>query len=315
MNPPSHPTIASIQSVSKRFDQISALNNLDLQLKSGEVLGILGPNGAGKTTLINLLLGKLSLTTGNICIFGFPPGDIKAKRLCGAMLQVASLPETLTIKEHIQLFQSYYASPMDYQQVINYAGLHLIQNKLSKSLSGGQTQRLLFALAICGNPKLLFLDEPSVGMDIESRQNLWLAIKALRDQGTSIVLTTHYLEEADKLSDRIVMLNNGRIIQQGTPESIKSLVRSQKIRFVSGQAIEMFADIQCVIAQRKNDRFIELETSNPVVTLKDLFQRVNDISDLTVSSTALEDAFLQLNRLDDVRLSQKETGVKQQSAA
>jgi ABC-2 type transport system ATP-binding protein len=303
MNQPVTQTIAFIQSVSKRYANTCALDNIDLHLKHGEVLAILGPNGAGKTTLINLLLGKLSLSAGDIQIFGMNPGSIALKRLCGAMLQVASLPETLKVKEHIQLFQSYYADPMDFQQVIQFAGLESIQEQFSKSLSGGQKQRLLFALAICGNPRLLFLDEPSVGLDVAARQKLWQAIKALKSQGTSIILTTHYLEEADQLADRIVMLNKGQIIQQGSPQAIKAQVLCQKIRFNSEIAIEKLADVVAIKKCEKTGETIELESTDPVASLRALFRIVEDIRELTVSGTALEDAFLQINRQNDDELS------------
>lgn len=147
------------------------------------------------------------------------------------MLQVSGLPEMSTVKEHIQLFSSYYKKPMPYEQVLAYSGLKEIENQLSKTLSGGQKQRLLFALAICGNPKLLFLDEPTVGMDITARKSLWKAIKALKAQDTSILLTTHYLEEAEQLSDRIIMLNHGRVIREGTSVAIKSQISTKRIRF------------------------------------------------------------------------------------
>jgi len=291
--------IATIEGISKYYGELKALDKLDLTLKSGEVLSILGPNGAGKTTLINSLLGRVALAEGAISIFGLSPGDIRLKRLCGAMLQVADLPDTLKIREYIQLFQSYYAQPMAYEQVITYAGLESIQEKFAKALSGGQKQRLLFALAICGNPKLLFLDEPSVGMDISARKSLWQAIKNLKSQGTSIILTTHYLEEADFLSDRIVMINQGRVIQQGTPAEIKAQVHCQKVRFKSDLPIASMAALPGVTKVQRNDHFIELQSSDPSATLKQLFTLTDTISELTVTGAALEDAFLQLNADDD----------------
>lgn len=299
MGIPTNTTIASIKSVSKSYGAFRALDKVDLTVKSGEILSVLGPNGAGKTTLINLMLGRLSLDSGAINIFGLKPGRLELKRLCGAMLQVADLPETLTVKEHIQLFQSYYGQPMAYRQVVEYAGLSSFESKLSKELSGGQKQRLLFALSICGNPQLLFLDEPTVGMDVESRHSLWQAIENLKESGTSIILTTHYLEEADSLSDRIVMLNQGRIIQEGTPDQIKSQVNTQKIQFVSDLNIATLATLNFVQkATQSNGRF-ELQSSNASGTLLDLFSKTQNVEQLTVTGAALEDAFLQLNRQQD----------------
>lgn len=294
------PTIAVVSGISKKFGEHLALDDVSLELKAGEVLSILGPNGAGKTTLINTLLGRLSVQSGEINILGFRPGRIPLKRLCGAMLQVANLPETLTVREHIELFQSYYPKPMTYQDVIEYAGLSKIQSQLSKNLSGGQRQRLQFALAICGNPRLLFLDEPSVGMDIEARQSLWAAIKGLRKRGTSIVLTSHYLEEADFLSDRIIMINQGKIIQQGTPETIKASVNLKKIRFKGNVTIEQLLKINGVERATSQGLYFELQTNDPVICLKHLFEISDELQELTVSGAALEDAFVQLNRQSEL---------------
>lgn len=286
--------IASLSQVTKHFGDNIALNGIDLNITPGKVLGVLGPNGAGKTTLINLLLGRLSLTSGDISIFGEKPGSTKAKRQIGAMLQVANLPDMLKVQEHIELFMSYYPNPMAYEQIIAYAGLEDIQQSLSKNLSGGQKQRLLFALAICGNPKLLFLDEPSVGMDIEARRGLWQAIRDLKANGTAVILTTHYLEEADALSDQIAVVNHGKIVNQGTPTEIKSHVTTKIIRFTSDASIGQLADIDAVSQVKANGKYFELQTSNSIKTLKSLFARLDDIEDLSVDGADLENAFLSL---------------------
>jgi len=287
--------IASIKQASKVFDKKYALKDITLNIYQGEVLAILGPNGAGKTTLINLMLGRLSLSSGDINILGYQPGDIALKRLSGAMLQVAKLPDMSTIKEHIELFQSYYVTPMPYQQVIALAGLTEIENSLSKNLSGGQKQRLLFALSICGNPKLLFLDEPSVGMDINARKSLWQAITALKQQGTSVILTTHYLEEADQLSDRIIMINQGCIIEQGSPSVIKSRVNSKLIRFFSTDKISHFSALSTVKHIEKSGKYYEIQSNYPENTLKELFAMNTDIADISITGADLEEAFILIN--------------------
>ncbi len=290
--------IASIQSVCKSFDDKQVLSNINLNLHQAEVLSVLGPNGAGKTTLINTMLGRLSLDSGEISLFGHPPGSMLVRRQSGAMLQVAGLPDMSTVKEHIELFRSYYAEPMSYDEVMEYAGLKDIENQYSKTLSGGQKQRLLFALAICGNPKLLFLDEPTVGMDITARKSLWKAIEALKAKGTSILLTTHYLEEADRLSDRIVMLSRGKIVREGSPAEIKSQINTKKIRFQSN------VDIARLIALKHIDKatqpaadngYFELESANAELALQALFEQQISIKDLTIVGAALEDAFELIN--------------------
>lgn len=287
--------IASVYGLTKSFADKKALDNIDLEIKSGQVFAILGANGAGKTTLINILLGRLEADSGDVSVFGVKAGSLHAKRQAGAMLQVANLPETLKIKEHIQLFQSYYPNPMDYQQVITYAGLQDMQNRYSKKLSGGEKQRLLFALSICGNPKLLFLDEPSVGMDVEARHGLWQAIRDLRASGTGIVLTTHYLEEADNLADNIVLLKQGKIIKRGSSDEIKASISHTTIRFASHAKPEIFEQLPAVVSVQLSGKFIQLHTKNVHQTLSALLAAYPNLQDLTVSSAGLEEAFLQLN--------------------
>ncbi|MFT6779124.1 MAG: ABC-2 type transport system ATP-binding protein [Paraglaciecola sp.] len=287
--------IASAYALTKSFAGKKALDNIDIEIKSGQILGILGANGAGKTTLINILLGRLNADSGDVSVFGVKAGSLQAKRQAGAMLQVANLPETLKIKEHIQLFQSYYPHPMDYQQVINYAGLQDMQNRYSKKLSGGEKQRLLFALSICGNPKLLFLDEPSVGMDVEARHGLWQAIRDLRAAGTGIVLTTHYLEEADHLADEIVLIKEGQVIRQGSSEAIKASISHTTIRFNYNEKPEAFAQLPGVVSVQPSGKFIQLHSQNVNQTLLALLSAYPNLQDLTVSRAGLEEVFLQLN--------------------
>jgi ABC-2 type transport system ATP-binding protein len=291
--------IASAYGLSKSFAGKMALDNIDIEIKSGQVLAILGANGAGKTTLINILLGRLDADSGDVSVFGVKAGSLQAKRQAGAMLQVANLPETLKIKEHIQLFQSYYPHPMDYQKVISYAGLQDIQNRYSKKLSGGEKQRLLFALSICGNPKLLFLDEPSVGMDVEARHGLWQAIRDLKAAGTGIVLTTHYLEEADNLADEIVLIKEGQVIRQGSSEAIKASISHTTIRFNYNEKPGAFAQLPGVVSMQPSGKFIQLHSQNVNQTLLALLSTYPNLQDLTVSSAGLEEAFLQLNGAGD----------------
>ena len=288
-------TLIEVLAATKQFGEVKALDKVSFELVRGEVLSILGPNGAGKTTLINALLGKTSLTDGKVTLFHSKPGEVAVKRKVGAMLQIADLPEQLTVKEHIQLFQSYYPQPLDYAEIISLAGLQKIENRRSKKLSGGEKQRLLFGLAICGNPEVLFLDEPTVGMDVQARKQIWQAISWLKQSNKSVILTTHYLEEADQLSDRILMLNQGRVIHQGTPEVIKSKTQTKKIICETSLPIEDLLELEAISQVEQFGRMVHLNSLDPVVSLRDLFKRTNDISNLEVKGTALEDAFVALN--------------------
>jgi ABC-2 type transport system ATP-binding protein len=215
-------SVAELRGVTKHYGDIQALRGIDLEIGRGEILALLGPNGAGKTTAVRILLGLLKPTSGHAAIFGSSPESMAAKLRRGALLQVAKVPETLQVREHIDLFASYYRDPLPLAETIDAAGLKGVENRLFGDLSGGQKQRVLFALALCGNPDLLFLDEPTVGLDVESRRALWNRIRAFRARGGSVLLTTHYLDEADALADRVAVINQGRIVAEGAPSEIKA---------------------------------------------------------------------------------------------
>src|SRR6266536_5040084 len=195
--------VASLEAVNKNYGNVRALVGVDFRVRAGEVVALLGPNGAGKTTAVKLLLGLLQPNSGRVRVFGGDPTNPENRMRTGAMLQVGRVPETLRVREHIDLFSSYYSNPMPAAEVLTAAGLEKLSDRKFGELSGGQKQRVLFALAICGNPDLLFLDEPTVGLDVEARHLLWDEIKKLLARGKTVLLTTHYLQEADALADRI----------------------------------------------------------------------------------------------------------------
>src|SRR5579875_3997352 len=202
--------VAKLQSVTKRYGATVALHEFSLTLQPGEVVALLGPNGAGKTTAVRLLLGLIAPDQGSARVLGRDPRDSDARTRIGAMLQVSRVPEMLRVREHIDLFRSYYPNPLPASEIVRMAQLDGLENRLFGKLSGGQKQRVLFGLALCGNPDLVFLDEPTVGMDIESRRSLWDRIRALSAAGKAVLLTTHYLEEADMLASRIVVIRDGK---------------------------------------------------------------------------------------------------------
>lgn len=217
-------TPARLTQAGKRYGDIVAVDCLDLTLNQGETLALLGPNGAGKTTAIRMLLGLAKPTTGSAAIFGRDPRDRKTRERIGAMLQVSEVPPTLTIAEQIELFSAAYPKPLAQSEVIELSCLQRIAKRRVAGLSGGERQRLFFALAICGDPDVLFLDEPSAGLDVETREALWDGVRELVTRGKSILLTTHYLHEADALADRIVVLNAGAAVAEGTPDELKARV-------------------------------------------------------------------------------------------
>ncbi|MDQ6718923.1 MAG: ABC transporter ATP-binding protein, partial [Gemmatimonadota bacterium] len=214
--------VAQLLGATKKYGDTVALDNVSLDIAAGGVVAILGPNGAGKTTTVKLLLGLVPPTAGKALLFGKDPKLVASRQRIGAMLQVAKVPETLRVREHIELFRSYYPKPLSEAEAIELGGLAGLENRKFGELSGGQRQRVLFALALCGDPEVLFLDEPTLGFDVEVRRAFWAQIRAFVARGRTVVLTTHYLEEADALADRVVVIDHGRIIADGTPSEIKS---------------------------------------------------------------------------------------------
>jgi len=208
---------------------IIAVRDLSLTVAPGQTLALLGPNGAGKTTTIRMILGLAAPTSGEVRVFGRDPRDAAARVRIGTMLQSAEMPATLTVREHITLFSSYYPAPLPVADVIRLAALEGLENRRAQRLSGGQRQRLAFALAICGDPDLLVLDEPTSGLDIESRVMLWDRIRVLAARGKSIIITTHHLAEADALADRIAFIARGSIVADGTPAEIKARAGTREL--------------------------------------------------------------------------------------
>jgi ABC-2 type transport system ATP-binding protein len=212
---------AQFTHVKKNYGMVEALRGLDLTIGPGELVALLGANGAGKTTAVRTLLGLSKPTSGEVRVFGGDPRDAHSRTRIGALLQIARVPETLRVREHIHLFSSYYPNPRPIDEVIAAAGLEGLEKRKFGQLSGGQQKRVLFALALCGNPDLLVLDEPTTGLDVEARRALWKQIRAFISGGRSVLLTTHYLAEAEALANRVVVIHKGVVMAEGTPQEIK----------------------------------------------------------------------------------------------
>ncbi|HYC90605.1 MAG TPA: ABC transporter ATP-binding protein [Thermoanaerobaculia bacterium] len=223
---------AHFSAVRKNYGDVEALKGLDLTIAPGELLALLGANGAGKTTAVRLLLGLAKPTSGTVRVFGGDPRDAATRARLGAVLQSARVPETLRVREHIELFSSYYPHPMKMADVLEAANLNGLERRKYGELSGGQQKRVLFALAICGDPDLLILDEPTVGLDVEARRALWKQIRVFIARGKSVLLTTHYLTEAEALASRVVVVHRGTVAAQGTPAEIKGGAASLEDAFV-----------------------------------------------------------------------------------
>jgi ABC-2 type transport system ATP-binding protein len=286
--------IASLTNVTKRYGATIALDGLNLALRPGEVVALLGPNGAGKSTAVRLLLGLIAPTAGKARVFGGDPQNPASRLRVGAMLQVARIPETLRVREHIDLFRSYYPKPLSMAEVVRVAQLEGIEDKMFSKLSGGQKQRVLFGLAMCGDPDLVFLDEPTVGMDIESRRGLWQQIRTLANRGKTVLLTTHYLEEADALAHRIVVINKGKIVSEGTPAEIKSVSAGRKIRCRTRLTAEFLYTLPGVTNVERSSDDVVVMTPQAEEVVREMLLRDETLCNLEIASPALEDAFLAL---------------------
>jgi ABC-2 type transport system ATP-binding protein len=291
--------VASLENVSKNYGEVRALRNVNFTVRAGEVVALLGPNGAGKTTAVKLLLGLMQPNSGKTRVFGGDPTNPQNRMRTGAMLQVGRVPETLRVREHIDLFSSYYPNPMPLEQVLAAAGLEKLRDRKFGDLSGGQRQRTLFALAICGNPDLLFLDEPTVGLDVEARRALWEEIRRLVDRGKTALLTTHYLEEADALADRIAVIHQGAIIAEGTPAQIKSQTSGKRIRCITALSVASLLQIPGVTDAKQDREAVEIRAREAESVVRILLARDPSLSGLEITSAGLEDAFLALTQDKD----------------
>lgn len=293
---PSDLIVASLEGVNKNYGDVRALHAVDFRVRSGEVVALLGPNGAGKTTAIKLLLGLMPPNSGRVRVFGNDPTNPENRIRTGAMLQVGRVPETLRVREHIDLFSTYYNAPMQLSEVLKVAGLENLRDRKFSDLSGGQKQRVLFALAICGNPDLLFLDEPTAGLDVEARRMLWDEIRQLVRRGKTVLLTTHYLQEADALADRIAVLNKGEIVAEGTPSEIKAQTSGKRIRCITNLSLRVLQQIPGVIEVKEDREAVELRASEAEPVVRELLARDATLSGLEVTTAGLEDAFLALTQ-------------------
>jgi ABC-2 type transport system ATP-binding protein len=289
-------TIAALAGVVKRYGATTALDGLNLSLQAGEIVALLGPNGAGKSTAVRLMLGLAGPTNGTVRIFGGDPRDAGARTRVGAMLQVARMTEVLRVREHLDLFRSYYPAPLPVAEIVRFAQLEGIEDRPFGQLSGGQKQRMLFALALCGDPDLVFLDEPTVGLDIEARRGLWQQIRSLKARGKTVLLTTHYLEEADALADRIVVINKGHVVSEGTPAEVKRMSGGRRIRCHTAIPVAVLEQIEGVTGVEMSGAFVTVTAQNAEAVVREMLMLDERLSGLEIASPALEDAFLALTK-------------------
>lgn len=283
--------VLQASALTRRYGRKTALDAVDMSVSGAGVLALLGPNGAGKTTFVQTALGLVRPSSGALHVFGAKPGDHAIKTRIGVMMQDTDLAHTLTGRELLELFASYYPNPANLDALIERCALTDFIKRRYGQLSGGQKRRIQFALSLVGQPDLLFLDEPTTGLDIEARRALWAIVRDVAAQGTLVVLTTHYLEEADALADRVVVLQSGRIIADDTADGLRTRMGGAVISCVTSLSDEALNALPGLIAMTRSGRKVRLQVSESVAFLKALLSADPALSDLSVAQPTLEDAF------------------------
>jgi len=296
------------EGVTHRYGAHVALKNLDLEVFRGETLALLGPNGAGKSTTISLLLGLLRAQAGTVEVLGASPRKAVAQGRVGAMLQTGSgsgMPPGVRVDAALQLVRRLYRQPASFDSIVERAGVGPLLGRQTHRLSGGQAQRVRFAVAIAGDPEVLFLDEPTAAMDVEGRRSFWRMIRQFGHEGCTIVFATHHLQEADQISDRVVVVNHGQVVANGPGATIKAAVEARIIHFVWDEPDETLLDsLEGVTDVQVRGKGITLDSLDADATVRALVRQGIGFSDLEVTGAGLEEAFIALtgcDRLPDER--------------
>jgi ABC-2 type transport system ATP-binding protein len=294
----SHDAIVA-RGLTKSFGAVHAVRGLDLELARGSTVALLGPNGAGKTTTIDMLIGLARPDAGTVSLFGRSPTDAVKAGTIGAMTQSGQLIEYLNVRELITMMASIYPAPLDVEEALRISGAQAFAERPTRKLSGGETQRVRFAIALVADAELLVLDEPTAALDVEGRRDFWSAMRAVAARGKTVIFATHYLEEADAYADRIVLMSHGQIVADGAPTEIKATVGGRLIRATLPEVdlSSLLAMRGVTSADRKGDA-ITLNCSDSDATLRDLFGAFPQIRDIEVRGAGLEEAFLELT-VDD----------------
>ena len=288
--------VAELRGVTRRFAGVTALDRIDLQLRAGELLAVLGPNGAGKSTAIALWLGLLEADAGEVALLGGPPQESARRQGLGAMLQDVELPRELSPRDLVRLASSYYADPLPVEETLHRAGVAAFAGRPYGKLSGGQKRLAQFAVAICGQPRVLFLDEPTVGLDVQARQALWASIRGLLAAGCSVVLTTHYLEEAEALADRVAVIAKGRLVASGSVDEMRALVARRRISCESRLTVAQVGAWPGVFDARSDCDRLHLTAQDAEAVVRRLLAEDPTLAHLEVRQAGLDEAFDALTR-------------------
>ncbi|MCM1598271.1 ABC transporter ATP-binding protein [Latilactobacillus sakei] len=284
-----------IQQLKMQFDSQVVLAGLDLTVQPGEIIGLVGANGAGKSTLINLMLGRLTPTQGQIRILGEQPNEKRHLNQVGAMTQGDVPLARLKVIEELALVRSYYQTPLATEMLLTLANLTEHAQKLVSQLSGGQLRRLSFALAMAGNPQLLFLDEPTVGMDVGSRQQFWQQIDDLKQQGKTIILTSHYLEEIEQIATRILILKAGQFQYDGDFATLQRQFKDAQVSFTTTEPLDSFTQWSAVTSASQDGAKVTLQVSDSDQVLAQLAPLLlTKVHDIRIQASSLADIYREI---------------------
>lgn len=296
MRGPDPAKVAELAGVVRHYGAIRALDGVDLAVGEGQVLALLGANGAGKSTAIACWLGLLAPHQGTARLFGLPPERLAARRQVGVMLQDTGLPDALEVRELLAQARSYYVAPREVAECVALAGLDGLMRRRYGALSGGQQRRLQFALALCGRPRLMFLDEPGAGLDIEARALLRSAIRAMAADGCAVLLTTHDLGEAEALADRVAVLARGRVIADGSRQDLHARIHACTIRCASALDEARVGAWPGVRSIRRDGPRLEIVSDAPEAIVRRLLHEDAALGELEVRRAGLAEAFAEITR-------------------
>ena len=286
--------LARTVDASRRYGDVTALDGVSLDVPAGQLLGLLGPNGAGKSTLLQLLSGLRRPTSGTVELFGGDPREAARRRLLGTTPQETGLPPTLRVGEVVELVAGHFADPVPTGELLERFGLTGLERRQTGGLSGGQKRRLTVATAFVGRPRLVLLDEPTTGLDVDARHALWDAVRDYHSGGGTVVLTSHYLEEVEALAERVVVVDRGRVRADGSLADIRGVVASRLVRFRAPK----LPVLPSIDRSNRNGERYELWTSDADSLVRELVGSGAPFSDLEVASASLEEAFLTLTADD-----------------
>ena len=296
--------VITVQHLVKRYGDFAAVNDVSFSIKQGEIFGIIGPNGAGKTTTVECISGLRTADSGSISIYGLSPHKDrnKVREFLGVQLQESSMPPRLKVSEAVELFASFYPDPVDPDGLLETLGINDVKNSIYKKLSGGQRQRLSIALALVGNPRIAILDELTTGLDPEARRETWSLIESIRDRGVTVILVTHFMDEAERLCDRLALINHGKLAVLDTPEAIAALAGGSRVRFVPSKPVDdrtLYAIPGVKEVERKEAYVTVTGTGDLASSVINSLARIGvRMSDIEARGGNLDDAFVKLTRDD-----------------